>query len=174
MTYLYGWKWHDQDRHPIDEMTEEQARKAWVDGPQLGVAAGDDLEPGRVPAYSLEMSAMAEDVRVNLYDAAGSTEVILDYGTIDGRLFLEEVTEYLYPDDGEYHSQGGHVAVRMFSFTPDGTCELRSRLKETGVETVEEFDGVDVSDHWLDPLDWGEWDRIGTHRPAHSDPAAED
>jgi hypothetical protein len=28
-----------------------------------------------------------------------------------------------------------------------------------GGVTVEEFTGVDVSDHWLDPLARGDWDR---------------
>jgi hypothetical protein len=165
MQYRFGWKWNDDGRHPVDEMTEEQARRAWTAGPQLGVVAGEDVSDGTVPAYSLEMSPEAADVRVNHYDAAGSIEAILDYGTIDGRLFLEEVTEYLYPDDGEYHSQMGSLAVRMYFFKPDGHCELRSRVKETGVETVEEFTDVDVSDHWLEPLSWGDWDRVGQHRP---------
>jgi len=31
--------------------------------------------------------------------------------------------------------------------------------------TIEEFTGVNVSDHWLDPLEWGDWDRIGEYRP---------
>jgi hypothetical protein len=25
---------------------------------------------------------------------------------------------------------------------------------------------VNVSDHWLDPLEWGDWDRIGEYRPS--------
>jgi hypothetical protein len=166
MKYLYGWSWHDEDRHPIDGLTEDEARKAWEDGPQLGVAAGEDLEPGRVPAYSLEMNAHAEDVRVKHYNAEGSIEAVLDYGTFEGRLFLEQATEYLYPDDGEFHTAFGSTAIRMYFFKPDGHAELRTRMRETEVETVEEFDGVDVSDHWLDPLEWGDWDRIGRHRPA--------
>lgn len=166
MKYLYGWKWHDEDRHVIDELTEAQARKAWDDGPQLGVVAGDGLTDGGVPAYSLEMNAHAEDVRVNHYTPEGSIEAVLDYGTIDGRLFLEQVSEYLFPDDGEFHTSFSATAIRMYFFKPDGSCRLRTRVTETGAETVEEYDGVDVSDHWLDPLEWGDWDRIGTHRPA--------
>jgi len=165
MKYLYGWAWHDEDRHPIDELTEEQARTAWDDGPQLGVAAGEGLADGAVPEYSLELSPHGEDVRVNYYTSEGSIEAIYDYGTIDDRLFLEEVTEYLYPDDGQHHSHIANLAVRMYFFKPDGYCRLRTRIKETGVETVEEFSDVDVSDHWLDPLAWGDWDRIGRHRP---------
>ena len=27
------------------------------------------------------------------------------------------------------------------------------------------FSEINVSDHWVDPLGWGDWDRIGRHRP---------
>ena len=43
MTYLYCWKWNDSERHPIDEMSEDDARRAFDDGPQVGVAAGDSV-----------------------------------------------------------------------------------------------------------------------------------
>jgi len=165
MRYLYGWKWNERRRAPVDEMTEQEARAAWEQGPQLGVAAGPDLEPGVVPEYSLTASPHGEDVSVRHYAAEGSVEAVLAYGTVDGRLFLEEVTEYLYPDDGQFHSQMANLAVRRYFFQPDGYCRLRTRIKEAGAETVEEFSDVDVSDHWLDPLAWGDWDRIGRHRP---------
>ncbi len=161
MQYRFCWKWDDDARRPVDEMTEAEARRAWAEGPQLGVAAGEEVSDGAVPAYSLEMSPLGEDVRVHHYDAAGSIVAILDFGTIDGRLFLEEATEYLYPDDGEYHGQSGHQAMRMYFFKPDGYARLRTRVKGTEVETVEEFTDVDVASHWVEPLDWGEWDRIG-------------
>lgn len=166
MNYLYGWKWNERTRAVIDEMSEDQARTAWEDGPQLGVAAGEDLVPGVVPEYSLELNAHAEDVRVNRYTPVGSIEAVLDYGTVDGRLFLEQVAEYLYPDDGRFHGMSGSSALRMYFFKPDGYAQLRTRIKETDVETVEEFTDVDVSDHWLDPLEWGDWDRIGRHQPS--------
>lgn len=165
MQYLYGWKWNERERHPVNEMTEEQARASWETGPQLGVAAGEELAPGTVPEYSLELSAHGEDVRVIRYTPEGSVEAILDYGTIDGRLFLEEVSEYLYPDDGEFHGMAGNLAVRSYFFKPDGYAELTTRIKEAQADKVEEFTGVDVSDHWLDPLEWGDWDRIGRHHP---------
>ena len=117
-------------------MTEDEARAAWEKGPQVGVAAGEDLAPGVVPAYSLEMSAHGEDVRVIHYAPEGSVEAVLDYGTIDGRLFLEEVAEYLYPDDGQFHGMAGSTAVRSYFFKPDGYAELTTRVEEAGVDKV--------------------------------------
>jgi hypothetical protein len=165
MDFLYGWTWHEDERHPIDEMTEDEARKAFTRGPQVAVIALP--EPGGVPAYVLEMSADAEDVRVIQYTPEGSVAANLDYTVPDGedRLFLEEVGEWLYPDDGKFHSMGSATAFREYFFSPDGTVEVRSRLSGADAETVEEFTDVDVSDHWVDRVTWGDWDRIGLHRP---------
>jgi hypothetical protein len=165
VNYLYGRSWHQHGRFPIDEMTEDQARKAWEQGPQLSVAAGADLDRGSVPEYALEMNARGEDVDAFSYDDAGSVVASLGWQTIDGRLFLSDVSEWLYPDDGQFHEVDESLAYRSYYFKPDGYARLRSRVKEAGAETVEEFSGVDVSDHWLDPLTWGDWDRIGRHRP---------
>jgi hypothetical protein len=172
MTYLYCWKWNERRRSPVDELTEEQARRAWEDGPQLGVAAGERLEPGKVPAYTLTMSPHGEDVSVHRYTAEGSIESITGYETFEGRLFLSDVTEYLYPDDGQFHGMSASTASRTYTFRPDGYSRLRTSVEEADADTVEEFTDVDVSDHWLDPLEWGDWERIGHHRPTSVGPEA--
>ncbi|MCW2763063.1 MAG: hypothetical protein JWR85_3264 [Marmoricola sp.] len=79
--------------------------------------------------------------------------------------------EWLYPDDGEYHGMGGAIAFRQYFFKPDGRVEVRSRLKDAEAETVEQFTDVDVADHWVDRVTWGDWDRIGPHRPKAPDQA---
>jgi hypothetical protein len=165
VNYLYGRGWHPSGRFPIGEMTEDEAHKAWQKGPQLGVAAGDDLDRGKVPEYVLELNAQGEDVDVFWYDAAGSVVASVSWQTIDDRLFLSDVAEWLYPDDGEFHEMDECLAFRKYLFKPDGYARLRSDVKSADAVTVEEFTDVDVSDHWLDPLAWGDWDRIGRHRP---------
>ena len=166
MKYLFGWTWHELLRQPIREMSEAQAKASWTKGPQVCVAAGPELEVGVVPAYTLSMSARAEDVRVTHYTPAGSIEAVLDYETTEGRLFLMQVTEYLYPDQDRYYSQPQCTAVRSFFFRPDGTGDLRTNISAAEAVTVEEFSGVDVSRHWVDPITtWGDWDRIGTYNP---------
>jgi hypothetical protein len=160
--YLYGRSWHESGRFPVAEMTEAQAKKKFAKGPQLGVIAGPDIQKGQVPAYVLTMNGGAESVSVHHYAATGSIEAILSYRTIEGRLFLFDVTEYLYPDDGEFHFQDECTAVRSYLFEPDGSVNLRSDVSAEEQVLVEEFSGVDVSPHWRDPIGWGEWDAIGT------------
>ena len=61
-------------------------------------------------------------------------------------------------------------AFRQFFFKPDGTAEVRSRIHGAPAETVEQFSDVDVSDHWVDRVTWGDWDRIGPHQPEGTGP----
>lgn len=163
MQHVYGWSWNAKLRQLIDELTEDQARTRFDEGPQLGVVALP--QPDAVPLYALTLSAGAADVRVHRYDARGSQTASLDYTVLDGRLFLEQAGEWLYPEDDRYHAFGGALAHRTFEFQPSGVVRLSSRVKETGVETVEEFSDVDVSGHWIDPLAWGDWDRVGRYDP---------
>ncbi|MBD8060126.1 hypothetical protein IC607_14225 [Cellulomonas sp. JH27-2] len=163
MTYLYGSGWFEDERKPVEPMSEEQARRVFEKGPQLGVAAVEGV--GLVPRYALTMNAQAESVDVHLYDEQGSEISSLSYQTVDGRLFLFDVTEWLYPDDGHFHGVQANTAIRTFLFKPDGYARLRTKVKAAPAATIEEFTDVNVSDHWLDPLEWGDWDRIGEHRP---------
>jgi hypothetical protein len=164
MTYLYGRAWFADKREPVRPITEDEARRVFDTGPQLGVAAVDGS--GSVPRYTLTMSARGEDVSVHLYDQHGSEVSTLSYDTQQGRLFLFNVVELLYPDDGRYHGMPGNIANRTYFFKPDGYARLRTKVKAAPAATIEEFTGVNVSDHWLDPLQWGDWDRIGEYRPS--------
>jgi hypothetical protein len=164
MAYLYGRDWFDDKREPVMPITEEQARLVFENGPQLGVAAVDGV--GSVPRYTLTMNARAESVTVHLYDAHGSEVSALSYHTQKGRLFLFNVSELLYPDDGRYHGMAGNLASRTYLFKPNGYARLRTKVRAAPAATIEEFSGVNVSDHWLDPLEWGDWDRIGEYRPS--------
>jgi hypothetical protein len=163
--YRYGRGWHAHGRFPIAEMTEKQARRVWEKGPQLGVAAGEHLDRGAVPEYSLQMSARAQDVDVHCYDEFGSVLVSFGWQTVGGRLFLSDVAEWLHPEDGAFHERDECLVFRKYLFKPDGYARLRRDDKAAEVAAVEEFNDVDVSDHWADPLEWGDWDRIGRQRP---------
>ncbi len=169
MQYLYGWKWNPRKRLVLEELTEEKARKAFVTGPQLAVIALP--EPDGVPAYTVQMNAEAVDVRVIHYTKGGSVAANIHYSVPEGedRLFLEQVGEWLYPDDDEYYSELKAKAFRQYFFKPDGIAEVRSRITGAGAETVEQFSDIDVSDHWVDRVTWGDWDRIGTYQPKAPD-----
>jgi hypothetical protein len=163
MQYRYGWDWNPRFGKPIKELTEKQARARFDEGPQLGVTALP--ESGDVPLYTITMSARAQDVSVSRYDEQCSTVAVHHYTVIDSRLFLEQADEWLYPEDGKTHDMNAALAYRSYSFQPDGMATLHSRVADAEAELVEEFSDVDVSDHWIDPLTWGDWDRVGLYTP---------
>jgi hypothetical protein len=111
------------------------------------------------------MNARAQDVDVFRYDESGSVVASFGWQTVDGRLFLSDVAEWLHPEDGAFHERDECLVFRTYLFKPDGYARLRSDDKAADAALVEEFNGVDVSDHWQDPLEWGDWDRIGRRRP---------
>jgi hypothetical protein len=168
MNYLFGLKWNKRPKYlrPVDPMTEDQARKAWeTPGEVFSVSAGPDLEPGRVPTYTLTVG-VNEMVVVDRYRPTGGLASSLGYraeSTIrDGsRLFLTDVSVW-----GEDGSHAG------YEYRPDGWG--RTRVREGEDDVVYEFSGLDVSGQWIEPgLSWGDWDRIGLHEPTYEplDPA---
>jgi hypothetical protein len=162
MNHLFGLKWNKNPKYlaPIGPMTPAQARTAW-DTPDevFSVSAGPDLEPGRVPTYTLHVG-VNETVVVDRYHPSGALASSYFYdaeSTIrDGsRLFLTQVSTWT--EDRTHAS---------FEYRPDGWG--RTMVKEGDDDVVYEFSGVDVSGHWIEPgLSWDDWDRIGLHEPSY-------
>jgi hypothetical protein len=162
MNHLFGLKWNTNPKYlsPIRPMTEEQARKAWETPDDVfSVSAGPDLEPGRVPAYTLHVGAN-EGVVVDRYHPSGRLASSYFYdaeSTIrsGSRLFLAQVSTWT--EDRSHTS---------YEYRPDGWG--RTTVKDGEESVVYELSGVDVSGHWIEPgLSWGDWDRIGLHEPAY-------
>jgi hypothetical protein len=167
MNYLYGLRWHDQLHQPIRPMSEKQARRSWEQGPQFCVAGGPDLAPGTVPDWSLVVGREGEFVKATRYDEVGRTVSVYTFRPQDGRpgeTFLRSVTLYTYPDNEHWYSQMECSAVALYHFEPDGSGERRLKVKAAPADEVNVFEGVDVSQHWVPQIEWGDWDRFGQPR----------
>lgn len=162
MSYLYGTGWDAGECVVVRETDEAGARVLFTSGPRLAVIAGPEVAEGQVPVFSLALSAGGEYVDVTHYDpGTGSVVAIMGWRPSAGRLFLTDVTEYLYEDDGAFRSQSGSKAARTYLFVPSGEVTLTQYV--AGTETREVYSDVDVSTHWADPVGFGDWDRLGTH-----------
>lgn len=167
MNYLYGHRWHEKLRKPIRPMTESEARKRWEQGPQLCVAGGVDLEPGTVPDWSLVVGQRGEFVKATRYDELGRIVSVYAFRPQDerpGEMFLRAVTLYTYPDTERWYDQMHASAVAMYHFNPDGSGDRLLKVKAAPADELVEFDGVDVSEHWVPQVAWGDWDRFGQPR----------
>lgn len=168
MKYLYGVNWHEQLRKPIKEMTEAAARKRFQTGPQLCVAAGPDLQAGMVPDFMLLIGAEGQAVRTQFFDEHGSVDTMYAFEVPDldqpDRMFLHQVTLWLYPDEPRVHSFDQSIATTTLRFTPEG--EARRRMTATGAPQarVSRYQDVDVSAHWAPRITFGDWQEFGRRR----------
>lgn len=166
LTYSYCYGWDEEDRVLGDPMDEAAARALFARGAPFTVVAGEGQVEGKVPAYTLYVvSEEGEFVKTQHFDEHGSIVAAMSWAPQDGRLFLSQATEWLYPQDGEFHTFFTSKASRQYTFAPDGTGKLATRLKDPVEEyVIEEFSDVDVSSHWAESLtEFGDWDRFGNH-----------
>lgn len=164
MTYRYGRDWHKDQQRPIQEIDEAEARRRFVDGPQLSVSR---VSQGQgVPDYTLILGADANHVRVRHYDAQGSIVQTLDWTTLPGeeRLFMNGYSVHVYADEATgpqaFHQS---VAHKTWVFRPDGTVTCREVVKPVPDARVTEYRDVDVSGNWRERPAFGDWDRFGEH-----------
>ncbi|WP_122260693.1 hypothetical protein [Ornithinimicrobium cerasi] len=166
MTYRYGRDWHGKLRKPMQEITEAQARKRFTDGPHLSVSRVDAA--GEVPDYTLVLQPGAAYVRSSRYDGHGREVSVYHFREQDdhpGELFLEEVTVRVYPDGEErWLDVAGSKAHTTVTFRPNGWARARFAVPGLDQARVEEFTGVDVSGHWVQRPEFGDWDGLGEAR----------
>ena len=168
MSYRYGRSWHGVLRRPIQEITEQQARGRFTDGPSFSVSKVADPAGGVVPDYTLLIDPDGMYVGVEFYDAFGSRVKRYHFDEDAGRpgsLFLREVVVTVYPDGQDrWLSLRGSTAHTSFLFQPDGRVLSYAAVRGQPAAKVEEVTGVDVSAHWVPIITFGEWDRFGEHR----------
>lgn len=162
MSYRYAQGWNVRLRQPIDEMDEPTARQHFDEGAQLAVLGTSD---GQVtPDFTLIVGSGGGHVRVQRYDAAGSVSEIFDYSSVpeEERLFLDNYKLYVYSDGAtgpQRFSQS--VAHRAWVFRTDGTATCRAVVKGIADARVSSYHQLDVSGHWRERPDFGDWDSFG-------------
>lgn len=162
MTHRYAQGWNVRLRQPIDEIDEATARRRFADGPQLAVIrlTGEHA----VPDYTLTVAAGGEHVRVQRYDAHGSVVETFDYSSVPGeeRLFLDNHKSYVYSDGAtgpQRFSQS--TAHKAWVFRTDGTATCRAVVKGIAEARVSSYHQLEVSGHWRERPDFGDWDSFG-------------
>jgi hypothetical protein len=169
MRYIYCHRWNDWLWQPRQPLREKQARARFngeVPDPNdwfSVVAFGDGMPDSGVPDYVLEVLPHAAYINVFFYDMTHNLRFIYGFEKTEGRMFLSELTEYTYPDDGKRYTQGDCTIVESFIYRPDGY--VRSRLDDNARPTIEvtEYRDVDVSAHWEDIPEFGNWEPFGRH-----------
>ncbi|MFK5689098.1 hypothetical protein ACI3EY_05485 [Ornithinimicrobium sp. LYQ92] len=176
MPYRYGRDWHGVLRKPIQEITEAQARKRFAAGPSFSVSKVSTADAKVVPEFTLQINPDGFYLGVAFYDEFGSEVRAYHFAEQPERpeeLFLTGVTVRVYPDGQDrwldLHQAAAHTT---FTFRPNGWARSRLVVQGQDEARVQEFTGVDVSAHWVDRPEFGDWDRFGVARePALQDDA---
>lgn len=160
--YRYGRDWHSFKRVPMNEITEEEARRRWEKGPAFSVTRLRD--GAEVPDWTLLVSPGGPYLKVSHYDRNGSTVEVQHWQRqeVGHGLFLHQLTTYVYPD-GATRTQDamGAIAHTTWQFWPDGRALSRKVITSQPEARITRYEGVDVSLLWGLPLTFGEWDRWG-------------
>jgi hypothetical protein len=91
---------------------------------------------------------------------AGSIWRIINYKNEDGRLFKWDVADYRYPDDAKRYGRDECTMLLTGKFNPDGTGSLTVNDKSKPTIDRLSMDQVDVSGHWLDRPEFGNWAQL--------------
>jgi hypothetical protein len=178
--YRYLGSWNFLLNKPIlgeSWMDEAEARACYETGGDTFTVVDADASEGVAPKFVLDVSPSRVDPRFRatfLNDALSVVEVV-DYKTVDGRLFQWITVNFEYPDESTKYAMGESTLTVRGKTEPngDGFLTINDKSKPT-VEKIS-FHDVPVDDLWLPVPKFGEWEDLTKRTPgdAHLPSAAQ-
>jgi hypothetical protein len=156
--WTYCEQWNHVLNKPLTPFDEIEARRRHESG-DLYTAASESPDQTRILVH---VRFENKYVGVKFLDSRGRDNLIYVFREIDARLFLTEVVSYTYGD--EIGAKGRvPLIVESYRYSPDGVC--RRRVDDSRVETIDAEDrhSVDVSTHWEDIPQFGEYDAVAKY-----------
>jgi hypothetical protein len=161
----YGERWNPMLGRPVDEIFPDEARRRYVDGPWFTAVIGNRARP---ESY-IEIDPEKGFFGVHFLDTRGSVWLKYSFRRVDGRrLFLERVTRWLYPEDGQRHVNMDAVLVEKVHLRPDGTVERTTVDNRTGEGRKERLADVPMDASWEAVPEFGDFDSIARLDRDHS------
>ncbi|MGI5186875.1 hypothetical protein ACQEVI_01875 [Promicromonospora sp. CA-289599] len=174
----YCTRWNDLTRRPIagyEWINESQARdrferNEFIDVVESSTIGSDGLVNPRWVMGIAGLRGVAGGARLEFHDGQGSIWRAVDYQIIRGRLFRSNVVDFVYlTDQQRWEMSQATVGVEV-TVDPDGTGTVE-RWEVNGDKQVTELTGLDVSAHWLDVPEFGDWDALADPGPFASEVA---
>ena len=163
----YCTRWNDLTRRPIagyEWINERQARdrlerNEFIDVVESSTIGSDGLVNPRWVMGIAGLRGVAGGARLEFHDGQGSIRRAVDYQIIQGRLFRSNVVDFAYSTDQQRWEMGQAIAGVEVTVDPDGTGTVE-RWEASGDQELTEFTGLDVSGHWLEVPEFGDWDAL--------------
>jgi hypothetical protein len=169
-SYAYLGRWNYKLNKPIlgeEWISEEEARRAYEERTRMfdivaaEIAQRQTEQPRPTPAWVLTSFADGPTAfNATFVNRVGSIWRIIEYDNQDGRLFKATVLEYTYPDETHRYRQDECTMLLTGGFNPDGTGSLTVNDKSKPTIDRLSMDQVDVSRHWMDRPEFGNWEHL--------------
>ena len=161
----YCTRWNDVTRRPIagyEWIDDGEALRRFECDEFIDVVDSADVDDDGLPLprWVIGVSGPRNGARVQFLDKNGSIWRTVDYQVVDGRLFRTRISDKTYPDDQQRWDLNESTHTADLIVNPDGSGDIETRTRATGERSITEFAGLDVSAHWLDIPEFGDWDAL--------------
>jgi hypothetical protein len=162
MPTVYCERWNEWLDKPIVPLTEEDARARHERGELYTVAYVPD--GGSKAVGAVEVRLEVGFARIYVFDEHARVEQIRTFDRRGDRMFLEEVTDYEYPDTTERLRMDQASLVTEHEYNEDGTGKLS--VHRAGTEYSDGWDlslkpGQTMEGHWAPVPEFGAYDALG-------------
>ncbi|MCM2426995.1 hypothetical protein [Streptomyces sp. RKAG337] len=162
MPTLYGERWNEWLDEPIEPLTEDEARARHERGELYTVAY---IPEGRTKALgAVEVRLQVGHAAVYQFDEHARITQIRSFSKRGDRMFLEEVTDYEYPDGTERLRVDQASVMTEHTYNEDGTG--RRTVYQLGAGEADGWDlslkpGQTMENHWTAIPAFGDYDGLG-------------
>jgi hypothetical protein len=171
--YRYLGRWNYLLNEPILDqgwIDDVDARHRYETGGDFFTVVDADAGDGVAPKFVLAVSPSLVNAgfRATFLNDASSIIEVVDYKTVDGRLFQWIVVNYEYPDETTKYARIAATLLLNGKTEPngDGFLTINDKSKPT-VEKIS-FHDIPVDDLWLPVPKFGEWEDLTKHTPGNA------
>jgi hypothetical protein len=170
--FIYGRAWNDKRLVMGGVIAEAEARRRYAEGGEddwFGVAAyADGVPDDGVPEYTLEVLPKGTFISTSFYDQLYRMRHKFMSGVREGgMLFLEDITDWTYPDDGKYVPRDECLVMTNYRYEVDGTMHWYRSDKVANLIEEADYRDMDISTHWEPVPAFGDWASIARFDREH-------
>ncbi len=162
MPTVYCERWNEWLDEPIGPLSEAEARARHERGELYTVAHVPD---GRfMAAGAVEVRLEAGFARIYSFDEHARVEQIRTFDQRGDLMFLEEVTDYEYPQSTERLRVDQASVITEHEYNEDGTGRLSAHRADTDFSDGWDLSpkpGESMDGHWVPVPAFGEYDELG-------------
>lgn len=157
----YCERWNDIMKKPIEIISRDEAAKRYKSGELFSVVVGEVAKPTAL----LEIRWETNYAAAWFFDDKVRRMLAYTFTRVDEeRLFLSEIATWTYADEARGRFNDARHLERI-TYTQEGGVHREVEDESASDEMlVEDYSGVDVTDHWQTVPRFGEWEELARGR----------